>query len=38
MGIKFDEDTWPNNRPNNLKLKNCLLGATSIVNSSDKEK
>ena len=38
--IVYDLDAWPNNLLilNNFKLKNCLFGATNMVNNSDKEK
>ena len=36
--IVYDLDAWPRNPTNNLKFKNCLLGATSTVKNSDKEK
>ena len=36
--IVYDLDSWPRNPTNNFKFKNCLLGATSIVKNSDKEK
>ena len=29
--IVYDLDAWPKNPTNNLKFKNCLFGATSIV-------
>ena len=35
--IVYDLDAWPRNPTNNLKFKNCLFGATSIVKNSDKE-
>ena len=31
-------DAWSRNPTNNFKLINCLLGATSIVKNSDKER
>ena len=34
----YDLDAWTRNPTNNLKLKNCLFGATNIVKNSDKEK
>ena len=36
--IFYNLDVWPRNPTNNLKFKNCLLGATSTVKNSDKEK
>ena len=36
--IVYDLDAWPNNLLNNFKFKNCLFGATNMVNNSDKEK
>ena len=36
--IVHDLDAWPRNPTNNLKYKNCLFGATSVVKNSDKEK
>ena len=36
--IAYDLDAWPGNCTNNFTLKNCLLGTTNIVKSSDKEK
>ena len=36
--IVYDLDAWPRNPNNNIKFKNCLLGATSIVKNSNKEK
>ena len=36
--IVYDLDAWPRNPTNNLKFKNCLFGATSIVKNSDEEK
>ena len=36
--IVYDLDAWPGNPTNNFKFKNCLLGATSVVKNSDKEK
>ena len=36
--IVYDLDAWPRNPTNNLKSKNCLFGAISIVKNSDREK
>ena len=36
--IVYDLDAWPGNPTNNFKFKNCLLGATSVVKNSDKDK
>ena len=36
--IVYDLDVWPKNTTNNFKFKNCLFGATNIVENSDKEK
>ena len=36
--IVYDLDVWPRNPTNNFKFKNCLFGATGIVQNSDKEK
>ena len=36
--IVYDLATRPRNPNNNLKLKNCLFGASNIVKNSDKEK
>ena len=34
--IVYDLDAWPRNPTNNFKFKNCLFGATSIAEDSDK--
>ena len=36
--IVYDLTSWPRNPTNNFKFKNCLSGATSILQNSDKEK
>ena len=36
--IAYDLDVWSRNPTNNFKFKNYLLGWTSIVKNSDKEK
>ena len=36
--LVYDLDAWLRNTTDNLKLKNCLLGATSKVKYSDKGK
>ena len=36
--IVYDLDAWPKILLRNFTLKNCLFGATNIVNNSDKEK
>ena len=36
--IVYDLSAWPKDPTNNSKFKNCLLGATKIVNNSDTEK
>ena len=36
--IAYDLDAWPKNPTSNLKIKNCLFGATSIVKNSDKKR
>ena len=36
--IVYDIDTWPRNLTKNIKFKNCLFGATSILKNNDKEK
>ena len=36
--IIFDLVGWPKNPTNNFKLKYCLLGVTTIVKSSEKER
>ena len=36
--IVYDLDYWPKIPLKNLKLKNCLFGATNIAKNSDKEK
>ena len=36
--IVYDLDAWPRNASNNFKFNNCLVGATSVVKNSDKEK
>ena len=36
--IVYDLDPWPRNPTNYFKFRNCLCGATSIVQNSDKEK
>ena len=36
--IVYDLDPRSRNPTNNIKFKNCLLGATNIVKNSDKEK
>ena len=35
--IVYDLDVSPRNATNNFKFKNCLFGATSIVQNSDKK-
>ena len=35
--IVYDLDAWPKIPLRNFTMKNCLLGATSIVKNSDKE-
>ena len=35
--IVYDLDAWSRNPTNNLKFKNCLFGATSIVKSFDND-
>ena len=34
----YELDAWPRNPTNNVKFKNCLFGASSVVKKSDKEK
>ena len=36
--IVCDLDAWSRNLTNNFRFKNCLFGATNIVNNSDKER
>ena len=36
--IVYDLDSWPRKPTNNFKFKNCLFGATSVVNNNDKGK
>ena len=36
--IAYDLDFWSRNPTNNLKFRNCLFGAISIVKNTDKEK
>ena len=36
--IIYNLDVLPRNPRNNVKLKNCLAGATNVVKNSDKEK
>ena len=36
--IAYELDAWPKVPLDNLKFKNCLFGATSVVKNSDKEK
>ena len=36
--IIYNLDVLPRNPRNNVKLKNCLVGATNVVKNSDKEK
>ena len=35
--IVYNVDAWPRNPTNNIKFKNCLFGATSVVKNCDKE-
>ena len=34
----YDLNDWPRSPANNFKFKNCLFGATNIVENSDKER
>ena len=36
--VVYDLDASPRNPTNNLKFRNCLFGATSVLKNSDKEK
>ena len=36
--IFYNLDAWPRNSTNHFKFKNYLLGATSVVKNSDKER
>ena len=36
--IAYDLNAWPRKPTNNFKFKNCLFGATNIVQNSEKEK